>query len=158
LSAAIGVNTPPPLNAGFGTADHLVSLPGNDATLTSDIAAIRQRFGAVDVIEQRALETGTVQGAQLRAQDPGGPFGYPMLALVSGRYPVGSGEVAMTRDLATTYGLSVGQDWTQSGQSRSLVGLVENPQNLLDSFALVPPGQLPSPPPATALFHPTAHR
>lgn len=156
LSAAVGVNTPPPPNAGFGTADHLVSLPGNDASLDTDIAAIRQHFGTVDVIEDRPLDTGTVQGAQLRAQDPRGPFGYPMLDLVSGRYPAGPGEVAMTRDLASTYGLAVGGDWTQDGQARRLVGLVENPQNLLDSFALVAPGQLASAAHVTVLFRATA--
>jgi putative ABC transport system permease protein len=158
LSAAVGVNTPPPPNAGFGTADHLVSLPGNDANLDADIAAIRQHVGTVDVIEERPLDTGTVQGARLRAQDPRGPFGYPMLDVVSGRFPTGPGEVAMTRDLASTYGLAVGQDWSQGGQTRRLVGLVENPQNLLDSFALVAPGQLTPPAHVTVLFRATAER
>jgi putative ABC transport system permease protein len=157
LSAAVGVNTPPPQNAGFGTADHLVSLPGNDPSLDADIAAIRRHFGAVDVIEDRPLDTGTVQGAQVRAQDPRGPFGYPMLDVVSGRFPTGPGEVAMTRDLASTYGLVVGGDWSQDGQTRRLVGLVENPQNLLDSFALVAPGQLASPAHVTVLFRATAN-
>ena len=155
LSAAVGVNTPAPQNAGFGAADHLVSLPGNDPSLDADIAAIRQHFGTVDVIGDRPLDTGTVQGAQLRAQDPRGPFGYPMLDVVSGRFPTGPGEVAMTRDLASTYGLAVGRDWSQDGQIRRLVGLVENPQNLLDSFALVAPGQLASPAQVTVLFHAT---
>jgi putative ABC transport system permease protein len=156
LSAAVGVNTPPPQGAGFGTADHLVSLPGNDANLDADIGAIRGGFGTVDVIAARPLDTGTVQGAQLRAQDPHGPFGYPMLALVAGAFPARPGEVAMTGDLASTYGLRVGQDWTQAGQTRRLVGLVENPQNLLDSFALVAPGQLGAPAHVTVLFHATA--
>ncbi len=52
LGAAVAASTPPPLNAAtFGTANHLVTIPGSDRHLAADIAAIRQRFGPVDVIE-----------------------------------------------------------------------------------------------------------
>ncbi|GIH15956.1 ABC transporter permease [Rugosimonospora africana] len=152
LGAAVGVNTPPPHNTGFGTADHLVTLPGADPHLTDDIAAIRQRFGAVDVIEDQSIATGMVQGARLRAQDPKGPYGSPMLDLVSGRYPAGAGEVALTGPLASTLDLRVGAVWHESTRALRVVGLVENPQNLLDEFALVPPGQLSAPDRVTILF------
>ena len=138
--------------AGFGTADHLVSLPGTDPHLAADLAAIRAHFGTVDVIENQNLATGLVRGAQLRAQDPNGPYGRPMLALVSGRYPAGAGEVAMTRQLAATFALHVGGPWQDAGRTLRVVGLVENPQNLLDNFALVAPGQLGSPTQVTVLF------
>jgi putative ABC transport system permease protein len=142
LASAVGTNTPPPKGAGFGTANHSVTLPGNDANLAGDIAAIRQHFGTVDVIERLPIATGTREGGQLRAQDPHGAYGYPMLALDSGRYPTAPGEVAMTSQLASTVDVAVGGSWQQDGQTLRVVGIVENPQNLLDDFALVPPGQL----------------
>ncbi len=104
------------------------------------------------MIDNQVIATGTVQGAQLRAQDPHGAFGGPMLALLSGHYPSGARQVAMTTQLASTLGLHVGTVWHQGGRARQVVGLVENPQNLLDNFALVAPGQLSSPSQATVLF------
>lgn len=156
LGAAVATNTPPPAHTGFGSADHLVTLPGTDPHLAADIDRIKQRFGAIDVIEGRAIATGSAQGAQLRAQDPHGTFGRSMLGLVSGRYPVGAGEVAMTKQLAATFGVHVGDTWRQAGRALRVVGLVENPQNLLDNFALVAPGQLTRPGEVTVLFDATA--
>ena len=156
LGAAIATNTPPPANAGFGTADKLVSLPGTDPHLAADLAAVQIHVGRVDVIENQNLATGLVHGAQVRAQDPHGPYGGPMLALLSGRYPAGASEVAMTEQLAATFALHIGDLWHETGRTVRVVGLVENPQNLLDNFALVAPGQLSSPTQVTVLFDDTA--
>jgi putative ABC transport system permease protein len=152
FGAALGTNTPLPANAGFGSAGYLVNLPGTDPHLAADIAAISAQFGRVDVIENENFATGLVQGAQLRAQDPDGPYGGPTLALVSGRYPAGPGEVAMTSQLAATFNLRIGDVWDEAGRSLRVTGLVENPQNLLDDFALVAPGQLSRPSQVTVLF------
>jgi putative ABC transport system permease protein len=157
LGAAVATNTPPPADSGFGTANHLAVLPGTDPHLAADIAAIRAHFAGADVIENENLATGLVQAAQLRAQDPAGSYGRPMLALTSGRYPSGAGEVAMTKRLATTFGLHVGDLWHQANRTWRVVGLVENPQDLLDDFALVSPGQLSAPSQVTVLFDSTAH-
>ena len=152
LGAGIATNAPTPSTQGFGSADFLVTLPGSDPHLAADIAAIKAHFGTIDVIESRALTTGTVQGANLYAADPHGPYGGSMLALVSGHFPSGSHEVAMTGQLASELGLHVGETWHDAGHDMRVVGLVENPQNLLENFALVPPGQIGSPTQATVLF------
>jgi putative ABC transport system permease protein len=153
LGAAVATNAPSSPNAAtFGTADHLVTLPGTDPHLAADIAAVGQRFGTTQVIENRRLDTGTTQDVQLRAQDPAGPYGKPMLRLVSGRYPTGAGQVAMTDRVAKLYGLRIGGVWHQDGVDRRVVGLVENPSNLLDEFALVAPGQMSAPSRVTVLF------
>ena len=47
--------------------------------------------------------------------------------------------------------LSVGDTWSQGG--KTVVGIVENPQSLLDDFALVPPGQVTNPTQVTVLFN-----
>jgi putative ABC transport system permease protein len=156
LGGAIATNLPPPAGSGFGSANHLVTLPGSDPHLGADIAAIRAHFGAIDVIENQAITTGLVQGADLRAQNPHGPYGSPMLALVSGHYPQAPQQVAVTARLASTFGVAVGGIWHDAGRSLQVVGLVENPQNLLDNFALVQPGQLTSPSQVTILFDASA--
>ncbi|MGD0997919.1 MAG: hypothetical protein ABR941_06320, partial [Thermoleophilia bacterium] len=152
VGAAVATNTPPPANTGFGSANHLVVLQGSDPHLTAGIAAIKAHFGAADVIENEQIATGLVGGAQLRTQDPNGPFGGPMLALVSGHYPSGGGEIALTSQLASTFGLRLGDVWRKAGRSFRVVGIVENPEDLLDNFALVAPGQLSSPSQVTVLF------
>ena len=156
FGAGVATDSPASPNASFGTANHLVQLPGPYPHLSADIAAMREHFGPVDVIENENLTTGFVQGAELRAENPSGPYGKPMLALLQGHFPQGSAQVAMTRQLAATFGLGVGGTWHEAGRSLEVVGIVENPQNLLDNFALVAPGQLSSPTQVTVLFDASA--
>jgi putative ABC transport system permease protein len=155
FGSALATNTPLPANAGFGSARYLVNLPGSDPHLTADIAAIRDHFRPVDVIENQNFATGLTQGAQIRAQNPDGAYGRPMLGLVSGRYPHGPGEVAMTRQLASSFNVKIGGIWHADGRAWRVVGLVEDPQNLVDNFALVAPGQVRSPTQVTVLFDAT---
>ncbi len=91
VGSAVATNTPPPNNSGFGTAQDSVSFTTYDAHTTSVIANLEHRFGRVEVIENETLSIpGSINTYQLRAQDPHGPFGGPMLSLVSGRYPSGA--------------------------------------------------------------------
>jgi putative ABC transport system permease protein len=136
----------------FGTANSIVTLPGSDRELASDLAALRTHFGTVDVIAHQSVPIpGSVANLDLRAQDPHGPFGHVMLRLDSGRYPSGPGEVALTSGAARTFGLKIGDPWVQNGGSRRVVGIVENPLNLLDQFALIAPGQA-NPPTSVAVL------
>ena len=75
-----------------------------------------------------------------------------MLSLVSGHYPAGPGQVAVTQGVATTFSLRIGDLWHQGGQVRRVTGIVQNPQSLLDEFALVAPGQVSKPSQVTVLF------
>ncbi|MDQ1425103.1 MAG: putative transport system permease protein, partial [Acidimicrobiaceae bacterium] len=137
VGAAVATNSPPPKNAGFGTADHLVLLPPTDAQLSTDIASIAAQFGGVDVVENQNVATGLAQGAVLRAQDPNGRYGSPMLALRSGRFPSNADEVSMSTELAAAVGMHVGDVWSTDARAWRVVGLVENPENLLERFGLV---------------------
>jgi putative ABC transport system permease protein len=152
LGAAVATDTPPPAGAGFGTAQDMATFPGGPQ-LASQVAAVRQHFGRVDVIENQTVAIpGSISTYDLRAQDPHGPFGQPMLALVSGRYPAGPGQVAVTAGVAAAFNLRTGGVWHQGGQDRQVTGIVQNPQSLLDAFALVVPGQVTAPSQATVLF------
>jgi putative ABC transport system permease protein len=152
VGAAVATNTPPPAGAGFGTAQDMATLPGGPH-LASQIAVLQRDVGPVDVIENQAIAIpGSINTYDLRAADPHGAFGQPMLSLVSGHYPAGPGQVAVTDGVAATFKLTVGDMWHQGGQTRQVVGIVQNPQSLLDEFALVAPGQVSTPSQVTVLF------
>ena len=153
IGAAVATNTPPAANAGFGTAGDLATFQGSGPHLAGQIAALRHRFGRVDVIENQTVAIpGSVETYDLRAQDPHGPFGQPMLSLVSGQYPAGPGQAAVTQGVATAFNLRAGDVWHQGGTARRVTGIVSNPQNLVDEFALVAPGQVTAPTQVTVLF------
>ena len=153
LGAAIATNTPPPANAGFGTARDIATLQASGPKLASQIATLQQHVGKVDVIEnQRIAIPGSINTYDLRAQNPNGPFGQPMLSLLEGHYPVGPSQVAVTQGLASTFNLKIGDVWQQGGKTRQVTGIVQNPQSLLDEFALVAPGQVAAPSQVTVLF------
>jgi putative ABC transport system permease protein len=153
VGAAVATNTPPPANAGFGTAGDLATLQGSGPQLAAKIAALRHRFGRTDVIENQAIAIpGSISTYDLRAQNPRGPFGQPMLSLLAGHYPAGPGQVAVTDGVASAFNLKIGDLWHQGGKARRVVGMVENPQSLLSEFALVVPGQVSAPTQVTVLF------
>jgi putative ABC transport system permease protein len=152
VGSAVAMNNPSPKDAGFGTAHYSASFSAYNATTASAIASL-DRLGPVDVIENKTLTIpGSIDTYQLRAQNPHGPFGGPMLSLVSGSYPSGANEVAVTSGVASAFHLSFGDTWRVGGVERRVVGTVENPQSLLDAFALVVPGQVTSPTGVTVLF------
>src|SRR5580692_1683434 len=127
----------------FGTAAVQVTLPGRDPHLAADIAAIQRRWGPADVIENEDIATGTTQSVYLRAENPHGHFNGPLLSLVSGAYPAGPGQVALTSQVASLYGTHVGGTWRAAGRTWRVTGVVQDPSNLADEFALVAPGQVP---------------
>jgi putative ABC transport system permease protein len=168
LGAGIATNTPPPKDADFGGAQYAITLPGSDPHLAADVASITSYFAAVtathgrahrtpqarpvQVVGQENLTTGSVNPIALRAEDPDGPFGHSTLSLITGRYPAGPDQVALTPQVASLYNISVGGQWHAVGRVWQVTGLVENPDNLLDEFALAAPGQLPAPDSVTILF------
>ena len=144
IGAAVATNTPPPAGAGFGTAQDLATIQPPNQQLPAQLAALQHRFGRVDVIENQVIAIpGSINTYDLRAQNPSGPFGQPMLALVSGHYPAGPGQVAVTDGVASAFNLRIGDLWHQDGTARRVVGIVQNPQSLLDEFALVAAGPGP---------------
>jgi len=153
LGIAVASATPGTPNYGiYGTASTLVQLPGNTPDLPGVIAKMEKAYGAASVIDDQPITTGQAGGADLRAQDPNAPYTHVLLALDSGRYPTAAGQVAVTSGLAQLYGLRIGSGWhvpasagASAGRTFTVTGIVENPSNLLDEFALLPPGQLASP-------------
>jgi putative ABC transport system permease protein len=153
VAAAVAIDTPSPANTGFGTAQDRVTYQMPDPHLASQIASLKSRFGRVDVIENQIIAIpGSISTFDLRAQNPHGPFGQPMLSLLSGHFPTGAGQTDVTPGVASAFGLKIGSIWHEAGRTWRVVGTVANPQDTLDEFALVLPGQLSAPTQVTVLF------
>ena len=150
-SAVVNVQLSNPNYPTFGTAAAQVTLPGSDPHLAADIAAVAGRWGPADLIENQNV-TGTAPPLQLRAESPDGHYTAPLLSLVSGTYPAGPGQVALTRQVARLYGAHLGGTWQAVGTTWRVTGIVQNPSNLADEFALVAPGQVPRPGQVTMLL------
>ncbi len=140
----------------FGAAAAMAKLPGNDPKLAADVATIQRTWGPADVIENQNIATGTNQSVQLRAESPRGHFNAPLLGLVSGAYPAGAGQVALTSQVAALYGARVGGTWLAAGMTWRVTGIVQDPSNLSDEFALVAPGQVRHPSQVVILLGPAA--
>ncbi|MGC2484915.1 MAG: FtsX-like permease family protein [Acidimicrobiales bacterium] len=160
LGAAVSTNSAQPADFGFGTAQNLASFQSagssskaGDATMNRDAAHLERLYPHHSVIENETLTIpGSINTYELRAENPAGLYLRPMLSLLSGHYPAKVGEVALTTGLAASFNVRVGDNVTIVGITRRVVGLVVNPQSLLDEFALVEPGQVTRPGSITVLF------
>src|SRR5918995_848111 len=148
----IAHNSGPLDYAEFGSASAIVEFDGADPRkLDASLAAADDRFGTTDVIGHRMLPVpGSVETVEFRAQDPRGP--YAPLALRRGSYPEGPGQVAVTDGVATLLGLEIGKTLALDGHRRTVVGIVENPRELSDEFALVSPSSAGAPDTVTVLI------
>jgi putative ABC transport system permease protein len=157
---AAAYNVVPSADARFGTANHRLDLDGADPRrLDADVAQVIRWFGSAQVIGHRAVPVpGSVETVELRAQDPHGPDGAPMLRPRAGRYPAAAGEVAVTGKVAATFQVGIGGTFALGGSARTVVGLVENPSDLDDQFALVPGWHHESPESVTILVRASPER
>jgi len=141
-------NIPPPADPTLGSADVVYVLNGRDEAraLAADIAALRARFGVIDVVGHSPLTAaGLASPIDYRAQSPGGTYTDQILALTHGRYPSGTGEAAVTAGMAELLDLRLGGTVALDGHPRTIVGIVTNPSDLKDDFVLVDPAGSSSP-------------
>src|SRR5215203_5248353 len=150
-SVTIAHNSGPLDYAEFGSANALFELDGADSRkLEASLAAAKERFGTTDVIGHRTLPVpGSVDTVELRSQEPRGP--YAGLALRQGSYPEGPDQTAVTDGVATLLGLEIGESVGLDGRRRTVAGIVENPRDLSDEFALVSPSSAAAPDNVTVL-------
>jgi putative ABC transport system permease protein len=151
-SVTIAHNSGPLDYAEFGSANALFELDATDPRkLEASLAAIEERFGTTHVIGHRSLPVpGGVDTVEFRAQNPRGP--YAPLSLRRGSYPEGPSQVAVTDGVATLLGLEIGKTLALDGRRRTVVGIVENPRELSDEFALVSPSSAGPPDTVTVLL------
>jgi putative ABC transport system permease protein len=149
-NAAVG------LDPTMGTAKGEMDFSGPDR---ADVAAAQRAFGPIEEVDHQSIAVpGSLKTIDLRAEDPHGKFASPTLRLVAGHFPTGPRDIAMTADAAAAFGVHVGDPFDANGVSRRVVGLVENPLDLSDEFALVAPGQANPPARVTILFDASSQR
>jgi putative ABC transport system permease protein len=153
VGVALAFNAGHPEDGTFGTANGLMTFSGADP---ANVAAAQRAFGTVDEIDHQSIPIpGSLNSLDLRAQNPNGKFGHPTLRLVTGRFPTGAGDVALTAGAAATFNVHIGDPFVANRRTRRVVGVVENPLSLSDEFALVAPGQANPPAQVTILFDAT---
>ena len=158
VAAAIGsitlvYNTSPAFDGEFGSASGLLMFDGSDPqALEAALASAEESFGTTDVIGHRKVPVpGGVETVDFRSQDPDGPYGGDLLALRRGSYPAGPGQVALTEGVAELLNVELGATLDLDGRRRTVVGIVENPLDLSDEFALVSPSSAGAPQNVTVL-------
>ncbi len=137
--AAFGHAFAPNDQASFGSANARIRFTSADpAVAATVVSAARSKLGTVEEITDTLVAIpGSVQQLDLRSQNPHGVFGSSTLKLRAGRYPIGSGDIALTPAMSQFLGAPVGATVTLDAVTRQVVGLVENPTNLDDGFGLV---------------------
>jgi putative ABC transport system permease protein len=142
-AAAMTVNAVSKANGQLGDANALIHVDAADPRAASlDVAAARARFGDVEVVShQQVVVPGLSRPLDLRGQDPDGVYSHPTLRLLAGRYPTAADEVALTDRVAALLSAEIGDRVELDRTTRTVVGRVENPDDLNDEFALVAPGR-----------------
>ena len=158
LGIAFASQAPSSPSATFGSASQMLTITGSASRQAAGVSAARRQFGPIEVIEHATAPIpGSVNTIDVRAQSPEGRYSSPMLRLDAGHYPA-PGQVAVTSGVAATYGLRVGSAWHEDGRTLRVAGIVENPGNLQDQFALVAPGQASPAGKTTVLFDATGRQ
>jgi putative ABC transport system permease protein len=151
--AVVANALPSAVDPSLGTANTVASLPGSDPELGADIAALERRFHPIDVVAHQSIAIpGSIATIDLRAENPHGVYVHSTLRLDSGRFPSGPGKADVSTSAARSLGIHPGDLWHAAGRPLRIVGVVENPQNLLDQFFLVAPGQANPPTDVDVLF------
>jgi putative ABC transport system permease protein len=159
FSVTAAYNLVPSTDARFGTASHRLDFdPSDPRRPDADVPEVAAWFGTVELIGRRTVPVpGSVETLELRTQDPHGPYGAPMLRLKEGRYPA-AGEIAVTDAVAETFQVGLGATLILDRHARVVVGLVENPSDLDDEFALTSPSDAGPPASVTMLVQASRER
>jgi putative ABC transport system permease protein len=113
-------------------------LPGSDSQVATDINAIQAAFGPVSVFAHHSVQVpGSIASLDEVALEPGTPFPSDNLRLLEGRLPSNGDEVAVTRGVASEFGLGVGDTWQDLGRAVRVAGIVQDPTSFDTQFALV---------------------
>ncbi len=154
FTATAAYNSQESPTAQLGSANTRVRLVEPDATQrAADIATLEKWFGPVEVIADDFVRVpGSVDRVEVRAQNPNGRYGAGMLSVRAGRVPARPSEVALTDGVAATFGVHIGEHVRLGRATRTVVGIVENPGDLHDEFALVTPAAASATAPITVLL------
>lgn len=129
--------------SGVGAANHVISVERPDpADIPLVIAAAEETLGEVEDVRVWDVDVpGLFESLEVRHQELNGRYSGPTLAVVEGRTPAADDEIAVTDRFAAALGVEpeVGATIDLADTTWTIVGVVENPTDLNDEFALAPP-------------------
>ena len=141
--SAMAVNADADPDAEFGTAGALIQIDGSDPRRCARRSRPRaSRHGRCIWITATDVP-GVAEPIELRAQDPQGPFGQPMLAVLDGRYPKAPDEVALTDGRVTVVGTSASVSSSAASPGRWWARSRTRPNSTTSSRSSLP---TPTPP------------
>ena len=143
LGATAAYNVTDARTAEFGSGNHrfenAVSRPEDIAPY---VAEAQEWFGTIELIGHRQYPVpGTTTTVELRSIEPDGAFSGPTVSVLEGRRPGSDSEVALTEGAAADLDTALGEQVDIGRRSYEVVGIVENPADLDDEYALVLPGR-----------------
>lgn len=139
--SAMAMNAASSSQPAFGTASAMARIEVADAAeAKAALATAMQRFGTTEGIGHTFVPIpGVPLPLDLRAQDPAGTYGHPQLRLLDGRYPTKEDEIALTPMVAEVLDVGIGDRLELARTTYRIAGIVENPTELGDQFALAAP-------------------
>jgi putative ABC transport system permease protein len=128
-------------SAEFGNATHRIMIDHDDpAQSETFIAEATSYFADAEIVGETLVPIpGSAELLTVRSQDPAAPLGAPMLELVDGRFPGAADEVALTDGLALMFDAGTGDTVELGDRTATVVGIVRNPFDFDDGFALDAP-------------------
>jgi putative ABC transport system permease protein len=148
FGATTAYNLVPSHDGRFGLANFRFEINVDDqAQFDQFVSDVEAWFGDAEVITHRSVRVpGSTAPLDIRSQHPNGVLGAPMLGVVDGRFPTARGEIALTDGSADLLHATIGDVVDVGTGQATVVGIVENPDELHQEFALtIPaPGDRPS--------------
>lgn len=152
--SAMAMNAAAATQPAFGTATGMARIDvANAAGAEEALANATARYGTTEAIGHTFVPIpGVPLPLDVRAQDPDGAYGHPQLGLLDGRYPTADDEVALTPGAAELVDAAIGDEIDLAREPFQVVGLVEDPSELSQQFALVAPQRWTDATTVTLLF------
>lgn len=134
-ATGLAFNLAPPPEQTYGLGGARASVIGDAAEQTE---AFREAFDEIGVIESGSVALpGSARRIEVRAQAPDDSFAAPLVDVEQGRWPATTTEVAVTAGVADRLDVDLADRALVGTGAFDVVGIVENPTDLGDDFALV---------------------
>lgn len=151
--SALTINNISRADPDYGSANRLVKVATNGQPLDAATVAALLSAGPAGLSSWRlpvvflgqASSEGLIEFSDLGLSSP---LGATNLRLITGRMPTEPGEIALTPRLRRTLSSKVGSEVTLTGEGEgplTVVGIVEDPNDLSRRLAVVAPGQVRKP-------------
>ena len=135
-----------PASAFTGSATERLTVTEGETSLEVTLRAVEDALGTIETTGLRMVKRDQ-SSVTFQLSDPpeNSVFGAEPIRLLEGRRPSVVGEIAISPELADLLNITIGAEVPIEGTSFVVVGLVEDPANIKQPLAILPPGTLDDP-------------